>query len=353
MAKPDNTLEPRVAALEDAVTDLDQRVIALDQRVTALDDRVIALEDASIEPPDVEEPPPDIEPPDIEPPSSTATLQELVNAGGEVELPNEEYTDYCVVDKPTQVVGAPTTISAEGMTISNGKGIFVAAADLELACLTLCHAKVPSRNGAGVRVSPGVAITLTDVEIHDCEMGVLTGGGDNSIHALENCFVHDNGTGGGGAMGHELYMWSKEFWLQDSRVICGNRSTHAVKTRSFKTIITGCEIQGTSASDQSFAGSVIDLCEGGEVLIEDTTITVPATMGHSLFLGYLTENSNGGVHSVTLRNCVFQDFKGNCELWARSGAGAKLVIENCTYTAASAPRLTGWSNVQGAFVKGR
>jgi hypothetical protein len=231
----DNTLESRVAALEDAVTDLDQRVIALDQRVTALEDA----------PPDVEEPP------DVEPPrgaSSAATLQELVNAGGDVELPNETYQDYCTVSKPTQVVGAPTTISVEGMAISNGKGIFVADAELDLTDLTMRDAKVPSRNGTAVRVSPGVSITLTHCEINGCEMGVLTGGGD-SVHTLQDCYIHDNGTGGGGAMGHELYMWSKEFSLTDSQVICGNRSTHAVKTRAFKTTITGCDIQGTLASD--------------------------------------------------------------------------------------------------------
>jgi hypothetical protein len=335
MAKPDNTLESRVAALEDAVTDLDQRVIALDQRVTALEDEL----------PDVEEPP-DVEPP----PSSTATLQELVNAGGDVELPNETYQDYCTVSKPTQVVGAPTTISVEGMTISNGKGIFVADAELDLTDLIMRDAKVPSRNGTAVRVSPGVSITLTHCEISGCEMGVLTGGGD-SVHTLQDCYIHDNGTGGGGAMGHELYMWSKEFSLIDSQVICGNRSTHAVKTRAFKTTITDCDIQGTLASDPSYAGSVIDICEGGEVLIEDTMITIPKTMGHWLFLGYLTENSKGGVGTVTLRDVIFKDERGGCGLWSRAGSGARLVLERCTYTGAAAPKLEGWDNVEGAFTR--
>jgi hypothetical protein len=332
VAKPDQQLEARVEELE-------RKVAALEADVADIDGRVVELETADVE-----------EPPDVEPPSSDAGLQELVNAGGNIELPKQDYADYCTISKPTRVVGMPTTISAEGMAISNGKGIFAADANLELTDLTLCHAKVPSRNGAGVRVSPGVALTLVDVEIHGCEMGVLTGGGD-SIHTIEDCYIHDNGTGGGGAMGHELYMWSNEFWLQDSRVICGDLSTHAVKTRSHKTTITGCEIQGTSSSNQSYAGSVIDLCEGGEVLIEDTTITAPKTMGHWLFLGYLTENSNGGIGTVTLRNVTFTDERGGCGLWSLAGSGARLVIEDCTYTGAAAPKLEGWDNVEGEFTR--
>jgi hypothetical protein len=323
--------------------DLEARVTSLEEQVSSLDLRVSALEGSS-QPPD---------PPSTEPPPSDSTLQALVDQGGSVTLPQANYKEFCTVTKPVQVSGQPTTIDVTGVQISNGKGIFEANADLELQDLVLRGASVNDNNGCAVRGGVGVSVSLTDCDITGCEMGLLLAGGEGSYMEIMDCHIHDNGLPSGG-LGHEIYCnyGPGDLLITDSRVIGGPRSCIAVKSRAATTTIQHCELRGSTSSDGSIAGRVVDIPDGGEVLIEDTEIELRATSPTGSILGYLTESTKYGVGTVTLRNVVVRDSRERGgEFWTRSGAGAKLVLENCTYTAPSPPTLSGWASVQGAFTR--
>ena len=325
-------------SLERRVADLERRVNTLELNFQNLADRVYALETAKPVEPPTTEPPPD----------NNATLQELVSNGGAVSLPKDTYNEVCSITQPTQVTGKPTTIDVTGMTISNQKGIFDAQEDLELSNLTMQGAKVPDKNGTAVRGTNNVSIKMTGCEVFDCEMGILTGSGGTV--ELINCDFHDNGASDG--QSHEIYVGpADELIVEDSQFIAGPKSCRPFKSRAKQTTVLGSYMKGSPSRDTRVVGSVVDICEGGEVLIEDSTIeSIQGTPITSLF-GYAYENTNAGVGTVTLRNVKVIDGRGNGGSIDSRNSGARLVLENCTYTADNAPSLNGWGNVTGQFTK--
>ena len=331
---------------------LEALVASLQTQVEDHEDRLQALESA--EPPDTTEPP--VEQPPV---GEDDTLQEIVDKGGAVTLPQTTYHEFCTVNKPVVITGAPSTIDVTGMTISNEKGIFDAKQDLEVTGLTLKGAKVPSHNGAGIRGAIGANIKISNSEIYENEMGILVSGGADI--EITNCYFHDNGTGlPSGSMGHEVYCSGENpnqygethFTMTDSQVVGGPKTSIALKVRATTTTVRNCEIRGSKGTDGNCVGRVVDLPEGGEVLISDTLIEVQPGSPTGSVLGYCTENLLQGAGTVTLRNVTISDLRNRGgELWARSGAGCKLVLEDCTYTAANKPTLTGWASVTGEFTK--
>jgi hypothetical protein len=326
--------------------DLEQRVTALEAQGADHEARLAALEGA-----ETEQPPPDIEQPPVD---EGETLQQLVDRGGAVLLPAPNYTEFCTVSKPVQVTGMPTTIDVTGVAIGNGKAIFEANADLELQDLVLRGASVNDNNGCAVRGGVGVLVSLTDCEITGCEMGLLLAGDESATIDIYACNIHDNGLPSGG-LGHEIYInWPGETFvtISHSTITGGPRSCIAIKSRASSTRVTSCAIRGSTSSDGSIAGRVIDLPDGGVAVFEECEIELRATSPTGSILGVCTESTSLGAGTVILRRCKVIDGRGRGgEFWARSGAGCKLVLENCTYTAAAPPTLTGWADVQGEFTK--
>jgi hypothetical protein len=322
--------------------DLEARVSALETQSADHEQRLQALEGGSPEQPPVEQPHVD----------EGESLQALVDRGGDVTLPKADYSEFCTVNKPVQVIGQPTTIDVTGVSISNGKGIFEANADVELCDLVLRGASVPDNNGCAVRGGVGVSVTIENCEITGCEMGLLLAGDDGATIDISNCNIHDAGLQSGG-LGHEIYInWAGETYLtiSDSTITGGPRTCICIKSRASSTRVTHCAIRGSTSSDGSIAGRVIDLPDGGTAVFEDCEIELRSTSPTGSILGVCTESTSLGAGTVILRNCTVIDGRGRGgEFWARSGAGCKLVLENCNYTAQSPPTLTGWDSVEGQF----
>lgn len=339
-------------------SDLDARVAALEATVANHADQLDAHEERIAELETAE--PPVVEPPPTEPPpegGTDQTLQQLVQNGGAVTLPKDNYKEFCTINQATQITGKPTTIDVTGMTIGNQKGIFDAQKDLEVSDLVLKGAKVPDQNGAGIRGAIGANIVMYDCEVTGCQMGILVSGGGADIE-ISGCNFHDCGAADG--QSHEIYCSAvnrtqygeTNFTINNSDVIAGVHSCHPIKVRATRTQIKNCTLKGSTSTDPNTAGSVVDLPDGGDVLIEDTEIEMMSTSPTSTILGYMTENTSQGAGTVTLRRVKIIDGRGRGgDLWCRSGQGAKLVLEECTYTADKPPNLIGWASVTGEFTR--
>ncbi len=348
--KPESSadLEARVAALEATVANHADQLDAHEERIAELETAAPPVE------------PPPVEPPPTEPPpegGTDQTLQQLVQNGGAVTLPKDSYNEWCTINSATQITGKPTTIDVTGLTISNQKAIFDAQKDLAISDLVLVGAKVPDQNGAGIRGARGANISLYDCEVTGCQMGILVSGGGADIEIV-GCNFHDCGAADG--QSHEIYCSAvnkgqygeTNFSIRDSDVISGAHSCHPLKVRATRIEVKNCTLKGSTSTDPNTVGSVVDLPDGGEVLIEDTEIEMMSTSPTSTILGYMTENTSQGVGTVTLRRVKIIDGRGRGgDLWCRSGAGGKLVLEDCTYTANAAPNLVGWGSVTGEFTK--
>jgi hypothetical protein len=243
---------------------------------------------------------------------------------------------------------APTILTGKDFGISNGKALINSMANLSVRGIIFQDAKVPDQNGAGIRPEPGFDLTVEGCEFTRCENGILTPAGAGSV-SLISCNFHDNGAGD--AHTHEIYIGGLASVLaMNSTFTCGTKSTHAFKTRAKSTTLRGCTFKGSIDDTGGVGGSVLDFAEGGEVLIEDCTVELFANAeGNALFVGYLMENQNAGVKTVTLNNVNFIDHTGTGGVLMAKG-GDLVIGPDCTFVGPTAPTMQGWTNVTGQLV---
>lgn len=292
--------------------------------------------------------------------SDGKTLEELVAAtpaDGTLVLPAGTFHGAAVVRVPMTIRGAGmgnTIVTGVGFTIPNQKGLLNGAANIVVEDLTLAFAKVPDENGAGIRMEPNCNLTATRVEFSNNENGILTAAGTGTV-ALVDCNLHDNG--GMPGKTHDIYMGQVEnFSMSGCRVTSGSKGTHSVKSRAKATTISNCVLKGSTDQTGDIAGSVVDISEGGDLSLADTTIEL-MSVGNILFFGYAMEGIGSGVKSPALTNVALIDHSGTggyfstrTGAFTADGSSTDLTIgEGCTYVGTKSPQFSGWKNVVGSF----
>jgi hypothetical protein len=230
-------------------------------------------------------------------------------AGDTVEIDSRgDYSgDVCGIWKPDLIIrgvgpGRPH-LRAAGND-HDGKGIWVfypPAANPTVENIEFSGAAVPDRNGAAIRLEPGVGLTLRRCLIHHCQTGLLTGNAPNSDIVIEYSSFHDNGTGDG--YSHNVYVNRVRKF-----VFRGNYSSRAhggqlVKSRARETWIVANRL-----SQEDGTGSrEIDISEGGEAYIIGNIIEQgPASQNRNL-AGYAVEQLNPAYprHQLLVLNNTF------------------------------------------------
>src|SRR5688500_2793380 len=152
-------------------------------------------------------------------------------------------------------VGGRAHLRADG-SHAEGKAIWVIkGADTTIEHIEFSGAKVPDRNGAGIRLE-GPGLTVRHCYFHHNENGILGGrlGSDLLIEHSE--FAHN---GFGDAQSHNLYVSARSFTLRYSylhHAIVG----HNVKSRALRNHIAYNRIMDERDGRSSYA---IDLPDGG------------------------------------------------------------------------------------------
>jgi len=293
-------------------------------------------------------------------PAPLPNLVTATHAGGALALPPGTWSGSSAVSTARKITGAgmgKTILDATGIEIARGKAVFVPrVAGVTISDMTIRGAAGSDENGAAVRdEGEGIGFTLRNVEVTDCQDGILTFASDIT---LGTCNFHDNGAKNG--LSHEIYCnGSPTTTVSVSNVTskCGTKSTHALKSRAGRTVISGGVFSGNpDASDNSMGGSVLDFPDGGEVTIDGATVVVTASGPGTniLAIGYGMESAKNATRGTTLA-------LSNFHLSDKSGTGAKLecgkaipnagltIGANCTYDGPKPPQLQGWGSVRGSF----
>ncbi len=170
--------------------------------------------------------------------------------------------DVCVIYRNNLTirgVNGRARIDAAGH-FAQGKGIWVVAGDnVTVENIEFSGARVPDRNGAGIRLDSG-NLTVRNCVFHDNEMGIL--GGFYGSVLIEHSEFYDNGYGDG--QSHNIYINSgvAEFTLRYS---ASRRSKvgHLVKSRAAVN-----RILYNRLTQESGSGSYeIDLPNGGQAYV--------------------------------------------------------------------------------------
>ncbi|HSU06375.1 MAG TPA: right-handed parallel beta-helix repeat-containing protein [Acetobacteraceae bacterium] len=176
----------------------------------------------------------------------------------------------CAVVKSSNVTIAGT---GPGVVLTDrtcgGKAILVTKGDdITIRNLTLQHAHVPDRNGAGIRAE-GYNLTVDGVRFLDNEEGILAGHKRGSTIRVLNSDFERNGTCAGSGCAHGVYVGHIDLLDVENSRFFEQMVGHHVKSRALKTVIKGNTIEDGPDGTASYE---IDIPNGGDADIERNTI---------------------------------------------------------------------------------
>jgi hypothetical protein len=244
--------------------------------------------------------------------------QAIANAssGDTVLIDPGTYHDCAVVrSSDVTIAGTGPGVVLTGRTCG-GKAILVTRGDdITVRNLTLQHAQVPDRNGAGIR-SEGVDLTVDGVRFLDNEEGILAGTKRGSVIRVLNSDFEGNGTCAGSGCAHGLYVGRIEQLDVENSRFFRQMVGHHIKSRALKTIIKGNTIEDGPDGTASYE---IDAPNGGDVDIENNTMEKgPKAQNWSTAIAIGEERGKLPTDSLIIRNNKFTNDNEHQTIFVRN-----------------------------------
>jgi hypothetical protein len=208
---------------------------------------------------------------------------------------------------------------------AEGKAIWVIKGnDNMIEGLEFSGAKVPDRNGAGIRLE-GAGLTVRDCYFHDNENGILTGANPASDIVVEHSEFARNGFGDG--QSHNLYIGGgRTFTLRFSYVhhaLVG----HDVKSRALRNHITYNRIMDENDGRSSYS---IEFPNGGLSFVIGNVIQQGPAAENPTIVSYGAEGLLHPLNEIYfVNNTVVNDLPaGGSFLFVRAGTDATRIVNN-------------------------
>jgi len=221
-------------------------------------------------------------------------------------------------------VGGRARLRANGAH-AEGKAIWVIKGnDTTIEGVEFSGAKVPDRNGAGIRLE-GAGLTVRDCYFHNNESGILTGANQASDIVVEHSEFAHNGIRDG--QNHNLYIGNvRTFTLRFSYVHHGIVG-HNVKSSALRNNITYNRIMDENDGRSSYA---VEFPNGGLAFVIGNVIQQGPATENSTIVSYGAEGLTHPLNQLYfVHNTVVNDLPaGGRFLFVRAGADAARIVNN-------------------------
>jgi hypothetical protein len=196
-----------------------------------------------------------------------------------------------------------------------GKGILVIdGTQVTVRGLTLANARVPDRNGAGIRAEGG-ALLVENTRFLDNENGLLSNSDPTmSIRIVDSTFI------GNGqcqpACAHGIYAGHIGLLRVERSHFLDQHEGHQIKSRASRTEIVGCDIRDGPEGTSSYA---IDLPNGGSASIENNRIAKGRrTSNGSTAIAIGEEGDTNPPGPIVVRNNFFANEQDRTTVFIRN-----------------------------------
>jgi len=231
------------------------------------------------------------------------------------------YTEPLVIVKNNVEVRGSGRVVFDGASAEGKAAIITKGKDISISNIECRNIAVPDQNGACVRAE-GDGLVVDHVYFHDSEQGILSGN-QQTIKIIDSRFEHIGKLG----LSHGIYIGGGELFIADSLFLAAKSEAHGIKSRAAKTMITGSVVASFSSVDSR----LVDVSNGGELVIEHSVLEQGPKSANSTAIGYGLEGFRYSENSVRLEhNVIILEREGNNKLLdaapARTDYGIK--IEN-------------------------
>jgi hypothetical protein len=221
-------------------------------------------------------------------------------------------------------IGGRAHLKADGHN-AQGKAIWViAGSNTTVENIEFSGARVPDRNGAGIR-QEGAGLVVRNCHFHDNEEGILTGANPASEILVESSEFAGNGFGDG--LSHNMYIGKVGKFTLRCCYTHNARVGHLVKSRAMENYILYNRItdEGGTASYE------VDLPNGGKTFLIGNMIEQGAKSENSTIVSYAEEGgSNPSQHLYVSHNTIVNDRGGGVfvRVAGSAPATATLIVNN-------------------------
>lgn len=180
-------------------------------------------------------------------------------------------------------------INAEGKAaiITKGKNITI----INIECKNIT---VRDQNGSCIR-SEGENLTVDHVYFHDSEQGILSSRNEY-LHITDSRFEKLGKNG----QAHGIYIDAGELIIEKSLFIASVSEGHEIKSRARKTVIKNSVIASLSSEDSR----LLDVPNGGELIISDSVLEKGPQSANSTAIGYGLEGIKHALNKITIEKSV-------------------------------------------------
>jgi hypothetical protein len=190
-------------------------------------------------------------------------------------------------------IGGRARLFADGRH-AQGKAIWVIAGDDVVVDGVEFHdAKVPDRNGAGIR-SEGRGLTILNCGFYDNENGLL-GGSTGSVITIDRSEFARNGFGDGRS--HNIYVGRADKLLVTSSFFHGAKVGHNFKTRAAQTRVEGSYFMDGRDGTSSY---LFDASNGGAVYLRGNLFHKGPKAESAIAIAYGREGLSHAVNTLEL-----------------------------------------------------
>jgi hypothetical protein len=237
--------------------------------------------------------------------------------------------------------GGPVQLRADGHS-AEGKAIWVLrGGDISVEGIEFFGARVPDRNGAGIRLESG-SLHLRACRFEDNEMGLMTSN-DAAIrlHIERSEFAHAHWPGQGAS--HLLYAGRIARLRVEASSFHHGRVGHLLKSRAAVNEIIGNRLIDGDGGRASYE---VDLPEGGQALLEGNEIEQSLGTENLTLIAFGLEGLRPGTHRLTLRGNRLRNRALGAARWIRVADGARAeVVDNVFHG-------LGWLETAGVMARG-
>jgi hypothetical protein len=167
--------------------------------------------------------------------------------------------------------------------------------DITVENIEFTGARVPDKNGAGIRFEKG-RLTVRNCRFIDNENGILTGGGDGEL-TIENSEFGDNGAGDG--YSHNLYVGSLRKLNVTGSYFHHAKAGHLLKSRAAENHILYSRLTDETGGRASYE---LEFPNGGIAYVIGNIIEQSATTENSNIISFGAEGYKHPVNALYLIN---------------------------------------------------
>ena len=190
--------------------------------------------------------------------------------GDTVRIDAGEYYDCATVtaNKLTIEGTGPDASAVLTDKVCSGKALLITnGQDITIRNLTLQRARVPDRNGAGIRAQGG-NLTIEHVKFINNENGILAGDLPGANIVIRDSEFLRNGVCAN-ACAHGIYIGHVASLTVERSKFFETKEGHHIKSRGRRLVVTGCDFADGPDGTSSYT---IEASNGGTVIVRDNHI---------------------------------------------------------------------------------